>query len=136
MLHSIRWRLVLSYTLLTLLTVSLLGILVLSLVQRYITRQENAWLTANASALARHSPGWLGPEVPRPELERMAQTMALLGNVQVRFLNADKQLLADSGVPATEQYFYLGQQPGQHRGKCWGNDRAQCDLSLSWPFTR
>lgn len=36
MLHSIRWRLILSYAALTLLTASLVGIVVLTLITRYM----------------------------------------------------------------------------------------------------
>ena len=40
MFRSIRWRLVLSYVLLTLLTVGVVGVLALSLVKRYVGQQE------------------------------------------------------------------------------------------------
>ena len=48
MFRSIRWRLVASYVGLTLLTVSSVGVLALSLIEGYVERQEQDYLTANA----------------------------------------------------------------------------------------
>ncbi len=97
--HSIRWRLVASYTLLTLLTVSLLGVLVLSLMQGYIARQEDAYLTANAEAVARQSQLMFQPAVQAGELHQLVQTVAFLSDAQVKILDEGKTVLADSGPP-------------------------------------
>ena len=56
MFRSIRWRLVASTVFLTLLTVSLVGVLALSLIKRYVEQQEQDYLVANA---ARHRNGAL-----------------------------------------------------------------------------
>ena len=50
---SIRWRLVGSYVLITVLTVSLVGVLSLTLLSQYIGRQARAQLQSNAEAIAR-----------------------------------------------------------------------------------
>ena len=50
MFRSIRWRLVLSYVLLTLLTVTIAGVLALSLIRQYVGQQETKNLSANAEA--------------------------------------------------------------------------------------
>lgn len=97
--HSIRWRLVASYTLLTLLTVSLLGVLVLSLMQSYMARQEDAYLTANAEAVARQSQLLFQPAVQAGELYQLVQTVAFLSDAQVKILDEGKAVLADSGPP-------------------------------------
>jgi len=97
--HSIRWRLVASYTLLTLLTVSLLGVLVLSLMQGYIARQEDAYLTANAEAVARQSQPLFQPAVQAGQLYQLVQTVAFLSDAQVKILDQGKTVLADSGPP-------------------------------------
>ena len=55
MFRSIRWRLVLSFAFLTLLTVTLVGVLALSLVQRYVGQQETEQLRTNADAVARQA---------------------------------------------------------------------------------
>ncbi|MFB0536495.1 MAG: ATP-binding protein [Anaerolineae bacterium] len=97
MFRSIRWRLVLSYVLLTLLTVSLVGVLALSLVKRYVRQQEVEHLTTNAEAVARQAAPLMWPVVREGELQELAQTSALLGNARVRILDAHRQVLADSG---------------------------------------
>jgi signal transduction histidine kinase len=95
--RSIRWRLVASYVLLTLLAVGLVGVLTLSLVRQSVRQREIASLQANAEAVARQAERWLWP-APRPlELARLAQVTAFLGNARVRILDARQQVIADSG---------------------------------------
>lgn len=104
MFGSIRWRLVASYALLALLTIGLVGLLALSLVQRYVAQQEAASLRANAEAIAQQAvPLLAGPVHPLREvaLYELAQTSAFLGGVQVRILDAGQQPLADSGAEGT-----------------------------------
>jgi hypothetical protein len=99
MFHSIRWRLVASYVLLTLLTVSLVGVLALSLIKRYVEQQERDYLTANAEAVARQALPLMQPVMRQSDLHELASTASFLGNVQVRILNHRRQTLADSGHP-------------------------------------
>jgi signal transduction histidine kinase len=101
MFRSIRWRLVCSYVFLTLLTVSLVGVLALSLVKRYVGQQEVEQLTASAEAVARQAMPLMGSVVRQPELQELAQTSALLGNARVRILDDHRRVLAESG-PSTE----------------------------------
>jgi signal transduction histidine kinase len=96
MFRSIRWRLVLSYVLLTLLTVGVVGVLALSLVKHYVGQQEVEHLTANAEAVARQAMPLMQPLVRQGELQELAQTSAFLGNARVRILNGHRQVLADS----------------------------------------
>ncbi len=94
--HSIRGRLIAGFTLLTLLTVTLLGLLVLSLMQQYVAHQEVDYLEQNAVALARQSKHYLTASVPPPALASLAHTASLLGNFQVRILDANAEALVDS----------------------------------------
>ena len=96
MFRSIRWRLIFSYVLLTLLTVSVVGVLALSLVKRYVGQQEIEHLTANAEAVARQAVPLMQPVVRQRELQELAQTSAFLGNARVRILDDHHQALADS----------------------------------------
>ncbi len=105
MLRSIRWRLVGSYVLLTVITVSVTGGLALSLVMRYTGQQEVEYLTANAEAVARQALPFMGPVLQRFELQELAQTASFLGNARVRILNARREMLADSGPRAEAQEF-------------------------------
>jgi signal transduction histidine kinase len=105
MFRSIRWRLVASYVLLTLLTVGLVGVLALSLIKRYVAQQERDYLTANADAVARQALPLMQPTVRRTDLHELARTASFLGNVQVRVLDPHRQILADSGQPTEVNEF-------------------------------
>jgi signal transduction histidine kinase len=97
MFRSIRWRLVASYVLITLLTVSLVGVLTLSLVRRYVRQQETAYLTANAQAIARRAVPLMQPAVQRADLLELAHTSSFFVNARVRILDDRRQILAASG---------------------------------------
>jgi signal transduction histidine kinase len=94
-----------SYALLTLLTVSLVGVLALSLIRRYVVQQEREYLTANAEAVARQALPLVQPMVRQAELDELARTASFLGNVQVRILDQRQQVLADSGHPTEVEEF-------------------------------
>ncbi len=104
--HSIRWRLVASYVLLTLLTVSLVGILAVSLVKQYVEHQQQTHLTANAEAIAQQVLPLLWPLRREFELFELTRTSAFLGNVRVRILDKNKHLISDSG-PQTDAHELL-----------------------------
>ncbi len=99
MFRSIRWRLVASYVLLTLLTVSLVGVLALSLMKRYAKEQAQDFLQANAEAVARQALPLMQPTVRPADLEDLVRTASFLGNVQVRILDEHRRVVADSGQP-------------------------------------
>jgi len=97
MFRSIRARLILSYVLLTLLTVGLVGSLALLLVQRRVQRQEQAQLLENAEAVARQAESLVWPVPQLGELQKLAETAAFVGDSRVRIWDAEHSLLADSG---------------------------------------
>jgi len=103
MLRSIRWQLVLSYVLLTLLAVSLVGVLGLTLVQRYASEQEQNTLTSNAEAVAQQAQSLLWPLRRQDELESLVRTSSFMSNARVRVLDRQQRLLADSGAATAEQ---------------------------------
>ncbi len=97
MFHSIRWRLILSYTALTLLTVVLVGALALALLGQYAERRADQSFRANAQAIALQArPLLAAPRVRQADLEQLAVTAAFLGNVRVRILDSEGRLLVDS----------------------------------------
>jgi hypothetical protein len=98
MFRSIRWRLVASYALITLLTVCLVGVLTLSLVRRDIRKQETNQLTANAQAIARQALPLMQPVVRHAELTELAHTASFFANAQVRILDSQRRILSDSGA--------------------------------------
>ncbi len=103
MFRSIRWRLVTSYVLLTLLTVSLVGVLALSLVERFVEQRVALELRANAEAVARQAIPLLRPMRQLGALDELARTAAFLGNVRVQILDTQGRTLADSGAPDEAQ---------------------------------
>ena len=107
MFRSIRWRLVLSYVFLILLTLGVVGAIILQLVEERVARQEVGYLTANAEAVAHQAAPHLqviaSQAVPhlegtviQTELRELAETSALLSDTRVRILNTDLQAVADS----------------------------------------
>jgi hypothetical protein len=106
MFRSIRWRLIISYVLLTLITVGVMGVLALSLVRRYVDQQENDYLAANAQAVARQALPFMWPAMHPYQLQELARTSSLLGGARVRILDTHQQVLADSG-PSVEAQEYL-----------------------------
>lgn len=100
MFRSIRWRLVASYTLMTVLAVTLVGVLALLLIERYLLRQERDYLTMNATVVAQQLEPLLRAPQPASALAELARTTAFLSDVQVRILDAEEQVLVDSGLPS------------------------------------
>ena len=98
MFRSIRWRLALSYTLLALVTVALVGVLALGLLRHYVTQQETETLVANAEAVARQALPLMWPVVQQRELQELARTSSFLGNARVRILDYDRRMMADSSL--------------------------------------
>jgi len=96
MFRSIRWRLVFSYVLLISLTLGVVGVVILHLVESYVERQEIEYLTDNANAVAQQATALMWPVVRLAELQELAATSSFLGNAQVRILNANHHVLADS----------------------------------------
>jgi len=103
--QSIRWKLAASYSVLVLLSVTLMGTLALYIVQRDVGRQEAGYLKANARAVAEQARGFMDPHVRRIALAELASTSAFLGDSRVRIFGPDHELLADSGSPGLPDEF-------------------------------
>lgn len=99
MFKSIRWRLVLSHTLLTLLAVGLVGGVTYKIVDTTISSREIQGLRASAQAVAAQAEGLMWPVLNHQELAQLAQTAAFLEDVRVRILDADQAVVVDSGRP-------------------------------------
>jgi len=102
---SIRWRLVASYSVLILLSVTLMGTLALYIVQRYVGSQEGEYLRANAQAVAGQAAHFLEPHLRRIALEELASTSAFLGDARVKILDGERSVVADSGDPGLPDEF-------------------------------
>ncbi len=102
MLHSIRWRLIISYTALTLLTILLIGIVALSLVKRYMADREQETLTHNAEAVARMARPLLVRGNQHSRLQQLAISSGFLTNTDVKILGGDRQVVAYSQMRPTQ----------------------------------
>jgi signal transduction histidine kinase len=105
--HSIRWRLVASYVLLTLLTASVVGLLASEIVRRIIRQQEAIELQANAKSMAEKMLPLLWVNAPDQQIHALTQAASFLGDVRVRILDADNGTLADSGIPGVNEELLL-----------------------------
>jgi len=95
MLRSIRWRLVASYLLLTLITVAVVGLVMLYILKLYFVRQEKAQLLQNAESLAGRI-SQLDTRADRDRLLSLVSAYSLLSQAQVRIWDESRQLLLDS----------------------------------------
>ncbi len=111
MFQSIRWRLVASYVLLTLLTVTMLGAIGFSLFSQYVKRQEEAFLANNAEVVAEQALPFIWPVVNEVYLSDLATAASILGNFRVIILDVDQEVLIDTGTPSgIDQFLWI--QPG------------------------
>ena len=101
MLHSIRWRLIISYTALTLLTILLIGVVALSLLTRYMAAREYETLILNAEAVARMARPLLARPNQGPRLQQLAITSGFLTNTELRILDRDRRPVAYSQMRLT-----------------------------------
>lgn len=107
----------------TLLTIAAVGLLALTLVRRYASQQEEAYLAANASVVARRAAPYVWPQVRDQELTDLARTSSFWSDVQVRILDMQGQVLADSAnvrqanggywiMPSDDPEFTVQEGPG------------------------
>ncbi|HQV70973.1 MAG TPA: HAMP domain-containing sensor histidine kinase [Thermoflexales bacterium] len=108
---SIRWRIVLSYVLLTALTVSVIGAVALALVQRNLDAQEREFLTANAQVVAKQAANLMRP-LNQSSLQGLVDTSAFLGSSQVRIKDTTGAVLADSGSKVADRMLWIASAPG------------------------
>lgn len=101
MFRSIRWRLVASFVGLTLMTVTVVGVVGLSLVRQLTVQREVAYLQANASAIASQAEALLRRGYDVGRLQDLAHTAAFLSDTRVRILDNNRRVLVDTG-PRTE----------------------------------
>jgi signal transduction histidine kinase len=98
-LHSIRWRLIFSYVFLTVLTVSVVGFVAMEIERRSAYQRELGEMQASADAIAHQAYRVLSPAVRPFELTQLVRATAFLGNMRVRILDRQHNLVADSGLP-------------------------------------
>jgi len=101
--NSIRWRLPASYAVIALLAALSLGSLMLLVLQGYYANQESEYLYGNATALQPVIEQMLQSNPPADSLQDQIKGLSLLSQTQIRVLDTNGNILADSGVPNTNQ---------------------------------
>ena len=99
--NSIRWRLVISYVLLALLSVSLVGTLTLTLLEGFVRAQTESQLAANAETIAQQANLLMQPAPRLEDLRELAQSVSFLGQVRVRILDEKSYVIVNSGPSQT-----------------------------------
>jgi signal transduction histidine kinase len=99
MFHSIRWRLIASYVLLAVMTITVVGFLAIEIVQTTSNQREVDEMQSSAQAIALQANSLVSQSARPFPLTQLVRTTAFLGNFRVRILDAQRNPLADSGVP-------------------------------------
>jgi signal transduction histidine kinase len=116
-IHSIRWRLVLSYIAITLVTVTALGLLGYSLAAKNISAAEMANLESNAQVIAAQALPLVQPTLRVDELDDLARSSGYLADLRVRILSPTGSVMVDSGRPRDmDRLFWISGARGQDVG--------------------
>ncbi len=110
-LHSIRWRLPLSYAAIALLAALSLGSVMLLVLSRYYGDLERDYLTGNAQALQPIVAQILKTNAMDTVLQEQVTGWAFLSQTQIRVLDQTGQPIADSGVPNANQIIAVSSSP-------------------------
>ena len=101
--NSIRWRLPASYGVIALLAALLLGSVMMLVLKSYYARQEQDYMLGNAFALQPMLEQVLQSKPQPGLLQDQIDGLSFLSQTQIRVLDASGQVMADSGVPASNQ---------------------------------
>jgi len=101
--NSIRWRLPASYAVVALLAALSLGSVMLLVLRGYYADQEREYLHGNASALQPIIVQMLQSNLPKDSLQDQITGLSFLSQTQIRLLDPNGNVLADSGVPNANQ---------------------------------
>ncbi|RPJ28478.1 MAG: sensor histidine kinase [Chloroflexi bacterium] len=101
--NSIRWRLPASYGVIALLAALSLGSVMLLVLRNYYARQEREYLLGNAIALQPILVQVMQSDPPEGLLQDQITAIAFLSQVQIRLLDSNENVIADSGIPDSNQ---------------------------------
>jgi signal transduction histidine kinase len=102
-IHSIRWRLPLSYAAIALLAALALGSVMLLVLNSYYTGLEREYLSGNARALQPIVEQILLSDSPQQVLQDQVAGWAFLSQTRICVLDETGQSIADSGIPGANQ---------------------------------
>jgi signal transduction histidine kinase len=94
---SIRARLVLSFILIAMVAIGIVGGFSGALLKHFVERRETAYLQSNASTVAQQARSLMVPVVRPLSLLELAQTSAFMSDSRIRIMDRSHRVLADSG---------------------------------------
>jgi signal transduction histidine kinase len=101
---SLRWRLPISYAAIALLATLVLGLVLLTILRSYYQQRELDYLYGNARAIGLELGSLLNQDSQALEvLEGRLTSLSFLSQAQVRLLDLEGNILADSGSPENRQ---------------------------------
>jgi signal transduction histidine kinase len=111
-LNSIRWRLPLSYAGIALLAALSLGLVLLSTLRNYYTRQERRYLQGNAEQISSTMAEMLEADLPASVMKDQVASWSFFLQARLKLLDQDRNVLADSGIPDTRQVLMVSNLKG------------------------
>jgi signal transduction histidine kinase len=96
---SIRWQLSLSYVSIALLVTLLLGAIMLGILARFFAIQESNYLIETAAGIGKRTPYLLAEDSLAEGITKGMEDLSFYINAQIRLLDADGTIVADSGLP-------------------------------------
>ena len=96
---SIRWQLSLSYVGIALLATLLLGMIMMGVLARFFVIQESNYLIKNAYEIGDKAPYFMDEDLSNERVNGLMESFSFYVNAQIRLLDADGTVLADSGLP-------------------------------------
>ena len=138
MLLSIRFRLSVSYVLLTILTAAVVGAFTVGMVSQQLRSDEEQLVRAQAVPVADEAFQHFMPVPRRGALHELAVSSAVLGGYRVRILGADREVVADSGTELDARRITLlsgSLQPPSSTAYALGAELASAEIGAPDPAT-
>jgi signal transduction histidine kinase len=102
-LHSIRWRLPLSYIAIALVAALASGLMMLAVLRDYYQQRERQYLERNVIPIALAAEQILQASLPEKTIADQVTAWSFLLQARVQIFQADGGLLADSGTPNSQR---------------------------------
>ena len=96
---SLRYRLSISYAVIALLTVLLLGGIMILILFNFYLDQEKEYLSQNAQEISYMFSSLVESQMPEELKQLLLENISFLSNAQVRILDTDRAVLFDTGLP-------------------------------------
>ncbi len=106
-IHSIRWRLTLSYAAIACLAALALGTVLLAILRGYYAEKERDYLTSNSASLKTLVTSAIAYDVPVSDLTPQLKYLAFFSKVRIRVLDTEGNTLVDTGTPDQPQMIWL-----------------------------